>query len=202
MYAKKNVPLPPEMEENGRYIVIIAGAVVLMALGILGAYKWEQHKHITRSSATLAMQQEFDNSPSGASGAQKPDSVPAEQKTSSADSLAQMRREWKETQKKVRGLAEREGYRWQQALTEHRFREPAERCMERLEEEAQVVRDTIEIRYAQHAKRDSLMFFFDEELDSWRSRLREQVEMLPTARQALEAEQITEKEYEKLKIEN
>ena len=188
------------MEENGRYIILIVGAVVLMGLVLGGAYVWEQHRRVTRSSAVLELDEMFDQSavqPGDAKPVQ--DTIKVEQPAPThADTLAMQRREMSATVREVRQRAEQEGFRWQQALQAYRFREPAENCMTHMTEENGTVRDSLDEAYATHVGHDSLMRTYDRELLRWHERLSREVEMLPTARQALEAEQITEAEYRKI----
>lgn len=188
------------MEENGRYIILIVGAVVLMGMGIGGAYLWEKHRRVTRSSAVLELDEMFDQSAVQA-GEAKPrqDTAKVEEKTlTHADSVMMQRREMPKTVREVRQRAEQEGFRWQQALQMHRYREPAENCMAKMDEESVALRDSLEEEYASHVEHDSLMRTYDRELQRWQERLMQEVELLPTARQALDAEQITETEYRKI----
>jgi len=188
------------MEESGRYIILIVGAVVLMALALGGAYVWEQHRRVTRSSAVLELDEMFDQ-PTEQPTASRPkqDTASAEALVPThADSVAMQRREMAATVREVRQRAEQEGFRWQQAVQAYRFREQAENCMARMTEESGALRDSLEQEYATHVGHDSLMRTFDRELLRWQERLTREVEMLPTARQALDAEQITEAEYRKI----
>ena len=188
------------MEENGRYIILIVGAVVLMGIGMGGAYLWERHQRVTRSSAVLELDEMFDQS------AVQPDATKPTQDTAKteekalthADTVKMQRREMPKTVRELRQLAEQEGFRWQQALQAHRFREPAENCMAKMDEESVALRDSLEEEYASHVEHDSLMRTYDRELQRWQERLMQEVELLPTARQALDAEQITETEYRKI----
>lgn len=188
------------MEENGRYIILIVGAVVLMGIGMGGAYLWERHQRVTRSSAVLELDEMFDQS------AVQPDATKSTQDTAKtlekapthADTVKIQRREMPKTVRELRQLAEQEGFRWQQALKEHRFRETAENCMAKMDEESNALRDSLDEAYATHVEHDSLMRTYDRELERWQERLMQEVELLPTARQALDAEQITEAEYRKI----
>ena len=106
------------MEENGRYIILIVGAVVLMGIGMGGAYLWERHQRVTRSSAVLELDEMFDQS-AVQPDATKPtqDTVKTEEKAlTHADTVKIQRREMPTTVRELRQLAEQEGFRWQQAL--------------------------------------------------------------------------------------
>lgn len=70
--------------------------------------------------------------------------------------------------------------------------------MAKMDEESVALRDSLEEEYASHVEHDSLMRTYDRELQRWQERLMQEVELLPTARQALDAEQITETEYRKI----
>lgn len=187
------------MNENSRYIVLILGAVVLMSIGLWGAYKWQQSRHITRESASLELHDMFDQSAFKSEPTpSKSDTIVADDKQAARDSLMKQQQQLQLAQRTVRMAAEKEGYFWQQSLSDFRFREPAEGCMPVLEEHAERLRDSLMVVYESYENIDSLQATYDRELQVWHDRLEQQVQMLPTAQQALEAEQITQDEYKKI----
>lgn len=103
-------------------------------------------------------------------------------------------------------MADKEGFRWQTELQQYRFREQAEAVLFCLEQDGEVVRDSLVTLlmdtasvFAQRVTPDdSLLLFFDERLASWQERLDTQTQLLPTALQALEAQQISDKEYSQI----
>lgn len=188
------------MNENSRYIYLIGAAIVLMSLGLWGAYKWEQGRRVTRESAIPdAIHPMFNSSnQESQSTPEKTDTIPTDNKKMVADSLMKQRKAFEGQLRSIRHEAEREGYRWQQALSQYRFREPAEECMTLLKEHGERVRDSLLGVYKSDEAKDSLMACFDREIDACHVRLLQQVFMLPTAKQALDAEQITQDEYNQI----
>ena len=187
------------MNENGRYIWIGVGAVLLMAAGLLISYTWKKNQGVHAQDSDLTLQ---DLSLSGSSDS----IVSMPQDSIKADSLAALAKKRNQILNEVRHIADGEGFRWQTALKDIRFREPAEALLPNLEQDGAALRDSLEQAMATDSiwvkhlaghdgAADSLLLFYDEHLNSWQQRLSLQIELLPTALQALEAQQITNREY-------
>ncbi len=191
------------MNENSRYIYIIITAVVLMAVGLYVSYRWKMSKGVRAQESSLTLfdlrgsTSAFDSVQSSAT-----DTLPS-------DSVIARAKQTKMIYTEVRDIADTEGFRWQTALKDYRFREPAQALLTNLEQDGVVLRDSLrqaletDSTWQTNLKgrtnaQDSLLLFYDERLASWQQRLSEQIELLPTALQAFEAQQISDKEYKRI----
>lgn len=188
------------MNENWRYLYIALGTVTLMVAGLLVSYRWKMNRGIRPSESSLTL---FDLKGQVSSF----DSIaPLRSDSVEPDSALNKQLLLKQQKTLVRDMADKEGFRWQTELQQYRFREQAEAVLFCLEQDGEVVRDSLVTLlmdtasvFAQRVTPDdSLLLFFDERLASWQERLDTQTQLLPTALQALEAQQISDKEYSQI----
>ena len=188
------------MNENWRYLYIALGAVTLMVAGLLVSYRWKMSRGVRPSESSLTL---FDLKGQVSSF----DSIaPLRSDSVEPDSALNKQLLLKQQKTLVRDMADEEGFRWQTELQQYRFREQAEAVLFCLEQDGEVVRDSLVTLlmdtasvFAQRVTPDdSLLLFFDERLASWQERLDTQTQLLPTALQALEAQQISDKEYSQI----
>lgn len=188
------------MNENWRYLYIALGAVTLMVAGLLVSYRWKMNRGVRPSESSLTL---FDLKGQVSSF----DSIaPLRSDSVEPDSALNKQLLLKQQKTLVRDMADKEGFRWQTELQQYRFREQAEAVLFCLEQDGEVVRDSLVTLlmdtasvFAQRVTPDdSLLLFFDERLASWQERLDTQTQLLPTALQALEAQQISDKEYSQI----
>ena len=188
------------MNENWRYLYIALGAVTLMVAGLLVSYRWKMSRGARPSESSLTL---FDLKGQVSSF----DSIaPLRSDSVEPDSALNKQLLLKQQKTLVRDMADKEGFRWQTELQQYRFREQAEAVLFCLEQDGEVVRDSLVTLlmdtasvFAQRVTPDdSLLLFFDERLASWQERLDTQTQLLPTALQALEAQQISDKEYSQI----
>lgn len=190
------------MEENGRYIAIVAGALVLMALALGGAYYLEHRGRITRHSATLDLQRQVVVVQSSSETTVVPGDTTVVVSPAQTDSTTEVPMDKDVLCRQVCRLAEQTCYHWQQKIDAVRFREPAECRLAEMQACGERMRDSLQTLYAARKDVAFLLGKFDAEWQRWYQRLTVQVAMLPTAYDAYEAEQISEAEYKQIQKES
>lgn len=172
------------MNENLRYLYIILAAVLLMAAGLFVSYRIKMNRGVRATESNLTLSDLM--SPAAT------DSVVAEADTLADRDTIRLAVERHQREQQIYKIADTEGFRWQTALQKHRFREPAEALLINLEQEGAVLRDSL----GGLKDADVVLPLFDQRLATWQQRLSQQTQLLPTALQALEAQQISDREYQ------